>query len=487
MRSRGWKVRAGAVLAACFFLLAEPAAPARGGDIDEHVKALQNQSKVFAHIAEKARNAVVFIRVEKTVKVGGGYVPFNDPFDFFGDEFFRRFFRHRMPRPRPRNEFKQEGQGSGFIISPDGYILTNNHVVGDADRITVKLNDGREMKAKVIGTDPQTDVAVIKVDGKNLPTLSLGDSDKLEVGEWVIAIGNPFGLTQTVTVGVVSAKGRSSVGIVDYEDFIQTDAAINPGNSGGPLVNLRGEAVGINTAIFSRSGGYMGIGFAIPINMAKKVYRQLIKNGKISRGYLGVIIQNLTPDLAESFGLDRKDGVLISQVMEGTPAAKAGLKVGDVIVELDGRPVKKVGPFRNSIALSAPGSTHTLTVIRKGRRRKITVTLGNLEAAGTAAAVPPEETQKKLGVTVSDLTPEAAQRFGYGKEKGVVVTAVEPGSPAAAAGLAPGTLILEVNKKPVKSAAEFYKRISASVKKKENILLLVKENGYSRFVVIRLR
>ena len=239
---------------------------------------LERTSKAFTRIAKKVNPAVVFIQVEKTIKTGQGGSPFgfNDPFDLFNDDFFRRFFGHRFPDRGPR-AYKQMGLGSGFIISQDGYILTNNHVVGDADKITVRLNDGREFKAKTIGTDPNSDVALIKIDGsKNLPVLPLGDSDALEVGEWVMAIGNPFGLSHTLTVGVVSAKGRNSVGINDYEDFIQTDAAINPGNSGGPLINMKGEAIGINTAIYSKSGGYMGIGFAIPINMVKVIKKQLI-------------------------------------------------------------------------------------------------------------------------------------------------------------------------------------------------------------------
>jgi len=283
-----------------------------------------------------------------------------------------------MPR-----KFQQRGQGSGFIISKDGYILINNHVVGDADLIKVKLSDGREFKAKVIGTDPQSDVAVIKIDATNLPVLRLGDSDKLEVGEWVIAIGNPFGLSQTVTVGVVSAKGRSRIGINDYEDFIQTDAAINPGNSGGPLVNIHGEAVGMNTAIFSRSGGYMGIGFAIPINMAKAIKDQLLKKGKVTRGWLGVVIQDIDEELAKSFGLEKTEGVLIAEVSEGSPAEKAGLKQGDIILRLNGKKVDDLGELRNKIALTAPGTKVKLEVLRENKRRTIQVTIGE-QPAGTA-------------------------------------------------------------------------------------------------------
>ena len=451
------------------------------------ISALREQGKVFSRIAREAKGAVVFIQVEKSVKVGrrAPSMPFNDPFDLFNDDFFERFFRHRTPRrPDPRQrEFKQQGQGSGFIISKDGYILTNNHVVGQADTITVKLDDGRDLQAEVVGTDPQTDVAVIKVDAKNLPVMPLGSSDILEVGEWVMAIGTPFGLAQTVTVGVVSAKGRSGMGIVDYEDFIQTDAAINPGNSGGPLLNLEGKAVGINTAIFSRSGGYMGIGFAIPIDMAKKVYTQLIDKGGITRGFLGVVIQDINSDLAESFGLKRTDGVLVSQVSEGSAAEKAGIQTGDVIVSFDGKPVKKAGPFRNRIALSAPDSRHTVTVIRDGRKKTLSVTLGTLESSA-AAKVPAGDARKSLGLAVRDLTPDLAGKFGYDTGSGVLVAEVEPGSAAAQAGLSPGTLILEINKQPVKNLRDFREAAANAVKDGKNVLLLVKEKGYSRFVVI---
>lgn len=456
-------------------------------DTAQNAASIRHQGKVFSRIAKKAKDAVVFVQVEKKITVGGGAVPyrFNDPFGQFNDDFFERFFRHRAPQRQrqPEREYRQQGQGSGFIISRDGYILTNNHVVGDADTITVRLNDGREFKAELVGTDPQTDVAVIKVKADGLPVLPLGSSKGLEVGEWVMAIGNPFGLAQTVTVGVVSAKGRSGVGIVDYEDFIQTDAAINPGNSGGPLLNLEGRAVGVNTAIFSKSGGYMGIGFAIPIDMAKKIYTQLIDKGTISRGFLGVVIQNITPALAESFGLDQTEGVLISQVNEDSAAEKAGLRTGDVVVKFDGSPVKNVGPFRNRVALSAPGSEHTMTVIRNGKEKSVTVRLGTLKSAHTAQA--PSSAENTLGLTVQDLTPELAERFGFETDSGVIITGVEPGSSAAAAGLAPGILILEVNKNPVRNTSQFHDAASAAVKEKKNILLLVKEKGYSRFVIIR--
>ena len=446
-------------------------------------KILREQGKQFSRIAGNTKGSVVSIRVEKTIAAGSGTDPrpFNDPFDLFSDDFFERFFRDRTPR-QPQRKFRQQGQGSGFIVSEDGYILTNNHVVGKADTITVQLADGKEFKAEVIGTDPQTDVAVIKIDKDGLPVLDLGSSGDLRVGEWVMAVGNPFGLSHTVTVGVVSAKGRSSVGIIDYEDFIQTDAAINPGNSGGPLVNLDGKVVGINTAIFSRSGGYMGIGFAIPMDMAKKIYKQLIDKGTISRGFLGVVIQDVTSDLAESFGLEKSGGVLVAQVNEDSPAEKAGIKPGDVIIGFDGKDVKKMGPFRNRVSLSAPGSEHTVTVMRNGKERNLTVTLGQLGSGKTAGTQ--RETGETLGLSVQNLNDTLARKFGYENETGVVITGVKPGSKAAAAGLSPGTLIKEVNKEPVDTVGEFRRKVSASISEDKNVLLLVKQEGYSLFVVI---
>jgi len=456
---------------------------------DNGIESLRQTGKAFASVARETSPAVVFIQVEKTVQQPA--VQFFTPFGEgspFGDDFFRRFFG--TPQPGQPKQFQQApqqqrvvGQGSGFIISKDGYILTNNHVVGDADKVTVKLLDGREFTAKTIGTDVHSDVAVIKIDGKDLPMLQMGDSDKLEVGEWVVAIGNPFGLSHTLTVGVVSAKGRSSVGIADYENFIQTDAAINPGNSGGPLVDLDGRVVGMNTAIFSRSGGYMGIGFAIPINMVKAIKDQLIQSGSVTRGYLGVVIQDLTPELAKSFGLKDSKGILVSQVSEDSPAEKAGLKQGDVIVEFAGKPVGKVGAFRNRVALKAPGSKEELTVLRSGKRKTVSITIGKLPEGELAAAGIPHSLEK-LGLTVQTLTPELARQFGIQGEKGVVVTQVTPGSDAALAGINPGAVILEVNRKPVSNAEEF-KRAVAQTPEKGVVLLLIKDGQYSRYVALK--
>ena len=451
---------------------------------DQGIENLRETGKAFASVARQASPAVAFIQVEKTVDQQPS-VQFFSP---FGDDFFNRFFG--IPSPEEQHRYHQKprqqrmvGQGSGFIISKDGYILTNNHVVGNADKVTVKLLDGREFTAKTIGTDPHSDVAVIKIDATDLPMLEIGDSDAIEVGEWVVAIGNPFGLSHTLTVGVVSAKGRSSVGITDYENFIQTDAAINPGNSGGPLVDLDGRVVGMNTAIFSRSGGYMGIGFAIPINMAKAIKDQLIQTGSVTRGYLGIVIQDLTADLAKSFGIKEHKGILVAKVSEDSPAEKGGLKQGDVIVEFSNKPVDKVGSFRNLVALTAPGSKEKMVVLRNGKPKTLSITIGKLPEGELASASTPH-TVEKLGLSVQTLTPELAQQFDLEDEKGVVVTHVAPGSIAAQADIRPGAVIQEVNRRPVNTTEEFKKAL-ANPLETGSVLLLVKDGQYSRYVVLR--
>jgi len=329
---------------------------------------------VFVEVARATRPAVVNISTTKVIKYRGGpSTPFfDDPFfrHFFGDDFFREF---RIPRER-----REQSLGSGVIVNQDGYIVTNNHVVEGASEIKVLLGDNREFSGRVAATDPRTDVAVIKISEHNLPTILWGDSDRLQVGEWVLAIGNPFGLTQTVTAGIISATGRANVGIADYEDFIQTDAAINPGNSGGALVNVRGELIGINTAIFSRSGGYMGIGFAIPSNMVREVMESLVKKGKVTRGWLGVQIQPLTPELAEKFGLKDTRGILVSDVSENSPAAEAGMKRGDIILEFDGKRVEDPVHLRNGVAHTEPGKKVPVKIWRKGKEMVLNVKIEEL-------------------------------------------------------------------------------------------------------------
>jgi len=453
-------------------------------DTRDDMAILDRSSKAFVNVVKRAKPAVVNIKVQKTTKSNypGGIGPedmFNNP---FFEQFFGPQFRQRQQKPR---EYVQRGLGSGFIISKDGYIMTNNHVVEGADTIKVTLSDNRDFDAKVIGTDPQTDVALIKInDPENLPVLPLGDSSQLEAGEWVIAIGNPFGLSQTVTVGVVSATGRNSVGISDYENFIQTDAAINPGNSGGPLINGRGEVVGINTALFSKTGGYMGIGFAIPINMAKSVEDQLQASGKVTRGWLGVVIQNVNKDLADSFGLKQVGGILISEVQKESPASAAGLKQGDVIFKLDGVELKDVSDLRNRVAMLQPGTKTMLEIMRSGREKKIQVTIGeqpaNFGKGGPGSQL--GDSLDKYGLTVQELTPELAKKFDYAEDSGLIISNVEQGSAAAVAGLKPGYLVEEVNRERVTSLKELDKVLSHS--DSDKILLRVRAGNYATYVVL---
>ncbi|NKB25256.1 MAG: Do family serine endopeptidase [Kiritimatiellae bacterium] len=448
----------------------------------------ETTGKGFSQVAKKTIPAVVFIRVEKIFSERTTRSrQLNDPFGFFGDDFLERFFGGSGYRRPPPKKYYQQGEGSGFIISKDGYILTNNHVVGDVDKIIVRLHDGREFEGKLIGTDPHSEVAVIKIDADDLPTLPLGNSSDLEIGEWVIAIGNPFGLSETLTAGVVSAKGRNNIGIADYENFIQTDAAINPGNSGGPLLNTKGEAVGINTAIYSRSGGYMGIGFAIPINMARSIKDQLVKTGKVERGYIGIIIQDLNMDLAQSFGLDEPKGILIAKVVAGLAGEKAGLKSGDIILKLNGEPVKKTSIFRNEITTILPRSTIKLEVLRDSQVKNIEVTIGSLDPdTAFKEASKGGVTSSELGIAVENLTSEWAQRFGYELGQGVIVARVDSGSGAERAGLRPGILITSVDRQPITNVKEFKRALSK--KQKNNIILFyVTDGSFSGFITLKAK
>ncbi len=449
------------------------------------LNSLRQTEKAFRSVAKEVSPAVVFIQVEKEVAQQQSSNPFgeNSPFN---DEFFRRFFQQPQQQAPNSNSQKRyaTGQGSGFLISDDGYIMTNNHVVGDADRVTVQLLDGREYAAEIVGTDPPTDVALIKIDAdEKLPFLKLGDSDRLEVGDWVLAFGNPFGLSHTLTAGIVSAKGRSGIGLNDYENFIQTDAAINPGNSGGPLVNLDGEVIGMNTAIFSRSGGYMGIGFAIPVNMARDIRQQLVSHGTVTRGRLGVVIQDLTKELADAFGIDQRNGILIAQVQDDSPAQQAGLQQGDVILKMDGEPVDKVATFRNKIALTRPGTKVTLLVQRDGKSQKIDVVIGTMESDDQGHAVS-SDALPKVGLALQKLTPELASQLGYEGQSGVLISSVESGSPAARAGLRRGDLIEEVNRIAVSDPNQVKKLIVESGKK--TVLLLVRQGDASRYLPLKL-
>jgi serine protease Do len=443
-------------------------------------------SEAFAAAAKTATPAVVSIKIEKIITrqtPGTG-----DANDMGGPEdFLRRFFGGALPQ-RPQR-YLERGQGSGFIISRDGYILTNNHVVGNVNEMTVTLPDGRTFTdAKVIGTDPATEVALIKIPGDNFPIVQFGDSDRLEVGDWVLAIGNPFGLTSTVTAGIVSATKRM-VHIAAYENFIQTDAAINPGNSGGPLVDLTGRAVGINTAIVSESGGYMGIGFAIPINMARQIAEQLRATGRVIRGYLGLYGEDVTPEMAQILHLPGPQGIIVGQVEPNSPAGRAGLRRRDVILEVNGEPIQSYDSFRNAVAAMQPGTTIQLLVWRDGKTSQRSVTLGQ-RPSETAQAQPqqpqekpPEETKQTLGVEVRNLSPSLAQRFGYQPGQGVIVTAVTPQSPASNVGIQPGDLIVSVNEQDVTSTDQFARAIRQA-RRSGRALLLIQRGGASQYVVV---
>jgi serine protease Do len=476
----------------------ETVTPATAAHNAEALTMAQAMSTSFEQTAAKASPAVVFIQVEKQMKVTpaawGG--PENGPMD--PQDMFKFFFgpgqggpgpgglgkggRHMMPEP---NQCPVPfGQGSGFIISADGYIVTNNHVVGDADRVKVTLQDGREFTAKRVGSDPDTEIALIKIDATGLPTLTLANSDHVRVGEWVLAIGSPFGLDHSVTSGIVSARGRSNVGIVDYADFIQTDAAINPGNSGGPLLDLNGEVIGMNTAIASHSGGSNGVGFAIPSNMITFIVDQLREHGTISRGFLGISIQNLTPDLAKWFGVKDGHGILIADVAKDSPAEKAGLQRDDLIVEVNGSPVGETGAFRSHVATTPSGKKIELGILRGGNRITKSIEIGSKPAEHVALGDKAQpEGESDLGISVQGLTDDLAKRLGYEGESGVVVAQVEPGSAAARAGIQPGALIEEVNKQKVENPREFEQALKKDPQK-HSALLLLKEGQTKHYVAL---
>jgi serine protease Do len=433
----------------------------------------------FVALAKKMRPLVVNISTTQVSEGRGAQQEFGNPFgedDPFND-FWKRFFGG----PLPRGPQRQRSLGSGFIIDADGTILTNNHVVENAQKILVKLSDEQEYEAKVVGRDTKTDIAIIKVNTKTaLTAASLGDSDTLEVGEWVMAIGNPFGLDSTVTSGIVSAKGRH-IGQGPYDNFIQTDASINPGNSGGPLINLRGEVVGINTAIFSRSGGNIGIGFAIPINLVKELLPQLRGKGKVTRGYLGVLIQKVTPEIADSLGMDRGRGALVANVSKDGPAEKAGVKVGDVIIEFDGKEIKDSGDLPIVVARTPVDRKVRMKVLRDKKELQLTVSVGELKDEEVVASAPEKG---ELGMTVQRLTPQIAESLGLEKAEGVVVSAVDPGSAADEAGIRRGDVILEVDRKPIRNIDE-YKKSLAGVRKGKGVLLLVRRGESTLFLALK--
>ena len=452
---------------------------------------LSRETKIttsFAPVIKKVAPSVVNIYSTKTVRINPRLMP------FFDDPFLRRFFGgdpndDRQDNRRRSRTREEQSLGSGVIISEDGYILTNNHVVDGADEIKVVLaDDKKEFTAKVIGTDPHTEVAVLKVNGKNLPAVTTADSDQLEVGDVVLAIGNPFGIGQTVTMGIVSATGRGGFGVVDYEDFIQTDASINPGNSGGALVDAEGRLVGLNTFIISGSGGNQGVGFAVPINLARSVMERLVTDGKVVRGFLGVKLQPLvTPELAKQFGLPNQNGALVSEVMPDTPASKAGLKEGDFIVEFDGKKVSDNRHLRLMASQTAPKTKVTLKVVRDGKDKTFTVTLDELPDEQTTQGMrksgSSESGEDALdGVEVSDLDAQLRREFDIpANVRGAVVTNVDEDAPAYRAGLRPGDVVLEIDRKPVRNADEAVK-LSKDIK--DNVLLRVWSKGGSRYLVV---
>ncbi len=454
-----------------------PAAPPPGSP----QALLQALEDAFVSVAAQVMPAVVNVSVKPKrapgPEGGSGEGPESERRfrEFFGPEFYERYFRRRAPREDMR------AAGSGVIVDARGYILTNNHVVENAGTIEVRLSDDRKFQATIVGRDAKTDLAVLKVESPppSLPVAVLGDSDRLRVGQWAIAIGNPFGLDRTVTVGIVSATSRTRVGVATYEAFIQTDASINPGNSGGPLLNVQGQVIGINTAIVSTG---QGIGFSIPINMAKEIMGQLISKGRVVRGWLGIVIQDLTPELAAGFGMKTEQGVLVADVMKESPAEAAGLKPGDIIVEFGGASIKDVTELQKRVAAVEPGRPTPITVIRDHASTALSVKVGEQPGEETAVAAKPKE--ETLGLTVEPLTPEATQRLKLTAKNGVLVVDVVPGSSGAEAGIRPGDAILEVNRRPV-TDVDGFKRAVGSLRAGESVpVYLQRGGGRNEYVVL---
>ena len=445
---------------------------------ERDVANLRQLSQAFIDVSKDVRPSVVNISTTRSARkaLGRGRLP-ETPFD----DFFDRFFKDTPERP------PQAGLGSGVIYSSDGLILTNAHVVDGADEIKVNLFDERSFDAEVKGIDEKSDLAVLKIDADNLPAARLGDSDALEVGEIVMAIGTPFGLNQTVTSGIVSAKGRYGMGIEAYENFIQTDAAINPGNSGGPLVSLDGEVIGINTAILSRSGAYQGIGFAIPVNMARNIATQLIEKGEVTRGWLGVSIQQVTPELAGQFELEEgTKGVLITEVHEGTPAFEAGMQAGDVIIAYNDKPVTNINELRHSVANTVPGTKMDVTVLRRGKEKLLQVEVAEQTSEALAqarGAIKPEEVQSVLGMTVQEFTPEIARELGIKHTEGVIVSDVTPDGPAAKARIRRGDVVKEIRQQNISSVEDFNAALG-KVKPGDKVLMLVDKKQARQYVVV---
>ncbi|MCL4458209.1 MAG: DegQ family serine endoprotease [Nitrospirae bacterium] len=440
-------------------------------------KQMEETSRAFSEIVKAVSPAVVNISSTKVIKKQP--TPFDEFFDFL------------YPFPDGRGKrWKEQSLGSGVIVSPDGYIVTNNHVIEQADEIKVILIDKKSFKAKVIGADPKTDIAIIKIDAKGLPMVPWGDSERLQVGEFVLAIGNPFGLSHTVTMGIISAVGRADVGITDYENFIQTDAAINPGNSGGPLVNIRGELIGINTAIFSKTGGYQGIGFSVPSGMVRLVMDQLIRQGKVTRGWLGVTIQEITPEIARKFGLKISEGALVSDVAKGSPSHRAGVMRGDIILELNGKRIKDVASLRNMVAQSKIGSQVDIKILRRDREMTLKAIIMELptdmgEVIPSSSRAPDSSGNALSGITVIDLNASIAKQLGMDKEeRGVVIIKVEYGASAEDAGVRKGDVIQEIDRQRINGLNDFNKAVSKT-KQGDTVLLFINRGGKKLYVALQ--
>lgn len=482
------------LLVLAFIALSEPegeAGDARPGnaapapEVDplssEELEVLDNLSSAFEHVAIQLEPSVVSITSTRTIQSTSSRQQIPDQLrEFFGDDFFKRY-QQQSP-----GSSQQRGGGTGVIVSDDGYIMTNAHVVRNADEVEVTLADERKFEAEIVGRDDKTDIAVLKIEAVDLVPARLGDSDRTRVGQWVMAFGSPFGLHQTVTAGIISATGRDRVGIAEYEDFLQSDAAINPGNSGGPLVNLRGEVIGINTAIASRSGGYMGIGFAIPVNMASEIRDELIANGEVQRGRLGILIQDMSPELAESFNFDGTNGALIGDVMKGGPADKAGLKAGDIVTEFGETEIQFVTQLRNTVASAEPGSKVNVTIFRDGKIQTIEVEVGELlNDSATTTAARPVDAAEVAGLKVRALTEDLREQIGASNDiQGVVVTAVQPDSLAYERGLRPGDVIMEINSEAVTSTEDFEQRVNPDALT-EGVRFSVARQGTRRFVFLK--
>lgn len=447
----------------------------------EAANQIQQTAIDFTQVAKDSTPAVASIKIKKTFKKNPNSYSWNfsDEDDFFGQDFLKKFFNIRPNE----QDYPTVGQASGFLVSADGYLLTNSHVVEEASEVTAILPDGREFTGTVVGHDPNTDIAIVKIEGKDLPFLHFGNSDQLQPGQWAIAIGNPFGLQASLTVGVVSATGRNNLDLARIEDFIQTDAAINRGNSGGPLLNIAGEVIGMNTAIVTMTtGGYMGVGFAIPSNLLKHIMEEIISSGKVTRGFVGVILQQMDQNLAKAFNLPKVEGAVVAQVTKDSPAETAGLMQGDVVLKYNQTQVTNIAALRNAIALMKPGSHMTLTVLRDNKTLEIPIDIGAFPLEKAQVLVSDhQQKENKFGFAVQELTPELAKKLSLENTQGVVIAKVDPNTPGTWVGLKKDMQILEINKKRISSVAEFNQELDR-LEKGQPLLLLIRQGDTERYV-----